>query len=104
MQGVETMLGRQEHVGESLMKILGWSEGDYLVERIGRVVEWRCPLCKLRVEATQTQGIRPRVECQRMMVQHLIESHFLQLSLCYSHRVSRSVVEELPYSELIRLM
>lgn len=49
MQGVETMLGRQEHIGESLMKILGWIEGDYLVERNGRVVEWRCPLCKLRV-------------------------------------------------------
>lgn len=39
-----------------------------------------------------------------MMVPHLIENHFLQLSLCYSHRVSRSVVEEMPYSELIRMM
>ena len=31
MQGAETMLGRQEHVGESLTKILGWLDGDYLV-------------------------------------------------------------------------
>lgn len=98
MQGVEAMLGRQDNIGESFSKILGWMEGDYLVERNGRIVEWRCPLCKLRVDVTQAPGTRPRTECQRTMVQHLIESHFLQLSLCYSHRVSRSVVEELPYT------
>lgn len=49
MQAMEAMIGRQDSVGDSLYKILGWIEADYLVERNGKIVEWRCPLCKLRV-------------------------------------------------------
>jgi hypothetical protein len=39
-----------------------------------------------------------------ILIQHLLDSHLPYLALCYSHRISRSAVREMPVSELAYMM
>lgn len=64
----------------------------------------RCPICCSRFEVGWLFTLGKSNNYRGMLAQHLLEVHHPYMALCYSHRVSRTAVRELPLGELIYLM